>query len=46
MSKKKLRKGKNNVKMQPLTAVVQLDVLDYDPDLDKEKKGSVWQILA
>ena len=30
-------KAKNNVKMQPLTDVFQLDVLGYDPELDKQK---------
>ena len=44
LKKKKTRKGKNNVKMQPLTNVFQLDVPEYDLELDKEKKSSVWQI--
>ena len=30
--------------MQPLTNVFRLDVLEYDPELDEEKKSSVWQI--
>ena len=49
---KKTWKGKNNVKMQPLTDVFKLEVLDYELDeldyelkLDKEKKaafGKYW----
>ena len=35
---KKARKGKNNVKMQPLTDVFQLDV-DCDPELDEQKEA-------
>ena len=30
--------------MQPLTDIFQLDVLEYDPELDEEKKSNVWQI--
>ena len=36
---KKTRKGKNNEKMQPLTDVFQLDILEYGPELDEEKKA-------
>ena len=45
MSYKKTRKGKYNVKMQPLTDVFKLVVLDYAPELDEEKKaafGKYW----
>ena len=43
---KKSKGRKNNVKMRPLTDVFQLDVLDYDPELDEEKKQCLANILA
>ena len=43
---KKTRKGKNNVKMQPLTNVFQFGVLEYDPELDEEKKAMFGKYIG